>query len=278
MTTTFDSWLRAPVEWFRTDDQLRAVWQEGPTALARLAALGLRSVARYSPPRKAYAGPGGIRPLEHLVAVFDELRRDPEAYESRVRTLNVRPDEILWAYERLRGRQEEGVDLATIVTLLNRTCVDEPPGKGRVSAQITILSFCAARGAADASEMCVSYLLSSFEHLGAFQKLEFRSADAVAALWPRRVEWRPLLYRVAAELLLRKARQVKYTYGGTGGIWAQVQATCGVKHVLWELAGEQELIRFAAFASAWRDAETSLPERAWRAFRRLLGGPHGADL
>jgi hypothetical protein len=223
--------------------------RQGPACTARLAALCLCYVGKKCPPSRAYQGPGGHLPLEYLSQVLRALQANGDY---SLPTWNVDPDRIRDSYERLAGHKEVA-GTARILELLKITCADYPPDKVRASKQQDILAFCAARHDLAGCELCIDYLLATFSHMGAWWKLEHRAADVVAALWDRRSDWQPLLFRFASELLVRKAHQAEET--DSFDIWTQVQATCGVGHALRSLAGKVELAEFERYVDAWPAAE-----------------------
>lgn len=59
---------------------IESAQQAGPAAIARLATWCLWHVGQRDDPRRAYTGPDGLRPLEHLLAVFDAQRQASEPW------------------------------------------------------------------------------------------------------------------------------------------------------------------------------------------------------
>src|SRR5512136_1084978 len=54
---------------------IESAQQAGPAAIVRLATGCLWYVGQRDDPRRAYTGPDGLRPLEHLLAVLDAQRQ-----------------------------------------------------------------------------------------------------------------------------------------------------------------------------------------------------------
>lgn len=235
----------------------------GTSSISRLAALCLWSVGLRHPPAKVYQGPTGERPLAYISRVLKELSKDARRESFQLPMQNVRPTQIQEEFNRVRQRGTAS-DQETIRTLLDHTRTNSPPGKERAADQQHVLSFAAARADLPSCEICIDYLLETFGYMGAWRKLEYRAADVVAALWQKRVEWQPLLYRFASELLMRKAAQGQKSE--TFDFWTQVQATCGVGVAIANFSTEERLSELQWFVDTW-SAEVHPARRWWQFWR-----------
>ncbi len=231
---------------------------DDPSELTRLAFTSLRLV-------ESLDGPGSHRiqtereeALAYLLDKVHSIRTTDDWEKQFIFTWNVTPTAALKSYKaamRDRGLtptrgEPVGVDAQVISDLLVYTTYS-PPEKARAALQQDILALCVqfAHRETRTVRLCVDALVVTLSQIGAWGKVEFRSLDSVAALWPIRNRHKGLLVGFASSLLTTTA--LRSYLLRQGEIWAQVQAVCGVLPILRLYATPAQFLSFERSLRRW---------------------------
>jgi hypothetical protein len=79
-------------------------------------------------------------------------------------------------------------------------------------------------------------------------KLELRTNDAAAVLWPYLDQHSASILPFVSGLLVAKAMDTE----DTGGVWPMVHVVSGLRFLIKHWAGQDEVERLIAFLHSWR--------------------------
>lgn len=123
------------------------------------------------------------------------------------------------------------------------------PLKNRAHEQIGILRLLLNMGAYETAWRVLARLQTTLLKIELWEKLEFRTNDTAAVLWPYLDRHPAPISRFVSGLLVAKAQDT----GETGGLWTMMQVVSGLFFPIKHWAGPDEVQRLVDFLSAWRD-------------------------
>jgi hypothetical protein len=215
-----------------------AARQAGPASIARLAMLCLWQVGQAHDPHKANPGPSSRPPLVTLQGVF--IRLNQEAIAQPASSASFRAFSPQQPQAEPAGPTELLMRLPATISL-------EPP-KYRASVQTGILHGLLVQTAFEDAWKTLPYIQESLLAIPPWSKLEQRTGDVIALLWPYLDEQAISIYPFVSGLLVSKANQSD----GPETIWPMVHLISGMAEVIQRWSGQTEWRWFERCVRQWQ--------------------------